>query len=284
MEQKYHVTKSTGELEVFDPEKLRTSLQESGANVFTIDDIMQQIESSIEDGISTSKIYSKAFEILNRSYPKHAARYSLRRSVLSLGPTGFPFEEFIAGIYRAKGYATETGVIVQGHCVEHEIDVVAYKDNQLIFTEAKFHNQLGVKSDTKTALYVKARYDDLYNKKHTFGGKEMELSRGVLITNTKFTNSAKKYATCVDSYDMISWEYPKKGNLYDLIEETGMHPMTCVTELSNHHKEELLKHGVVDCMELKDNIELMRQIGVPENKIQSIIDNINVICSHEHND
>jgi len=50
---------------------------------------------------------------------------------------------------------------VRGKLVEHEIDVVAWNEEKLIMVEAKFHNQLGVKTDLKVILYVKERFDDL---------------------------------------------------------------------------------------------------------------------------
>lgn len=284
MAKQYRVRKSTGELEVFDPQKLIDSLSRSGATIFLANDILDKVEADLRDEMPTSEIYKKAYSILNKRKKETAVRYSLRRSLLSLGPTGFPFEEFIAGIYRAKGYVTETGLVFSGKCVDHEIDIIAQKGDDLIFTEAKFHNQLGVKSDTKTALYVKARFDDLYDQTFSFNGKKQKMTRGVLITNTKFTENAKKYARCTNTYDMIGWEYPEKGNLYDLIEETGLHPMTCVNELSRYHKEELIKHGVIDCKDLKNRVDLMEQIGVSQKKIEAILKNIDVICSPEHDE
>ena len=42
-----------------------------------------------------------------------------------------------------------------GHCVEHEVDVMAWNENKLIIAEAKFHNAIGLKSDLKVALMLK---------------------------------------------------------------------------------------------------------------------------------
>ena len=83
-----------------------------------------------------------------------------------LGPTGFPFEQFVAEIFKAEAYSTITDQIVQGKCVEHEIDVVAWKEKELIMVEAKFHTDFNLKSDLKIVLYVKARYDDIFGQEY----------------------------------------------------------------------------------------------------------------------
>lgn len=42
--------------------------------------------------------------------------------------------------------------------------------------EAKFHNELGIKSDLKVVLYVKARFDDLKENVYMYG-KERKTRR-----------------------------------------------------------------------------------------------------------
>jgi hypothetical protein len=174
--------------------------------------------------MSTEEIYAKAFLYLSEVEKKTARKYSLRRDVLKMGPTGFPFEQFIAKLLESKGYKTKTGVTLGGKCVEHEIDVMAYDNDDLILAEVKFHNDLHLKTDTKVALYVKARYDDLSKAQFSIDGETRDMTNGTLITNTKFTSNAKKYAKCVDM-GLISWDYPEKGNLYDLIDESGIDPV-----------------------------------------------------------
>ena len=50
---------------------------------------------------------------------------------MAFGPTGFPFEKLTAEILESMGYSTRTGVIVPGHCVKHEIDVIAANAGQI---------------------------------------------------------------------------------------------------------------------------------------------------------
>ena len=47
----------------------------------------------------------------------------LKQAIMELGPSGFPFEQFVAELLKCRGYQIKVGVIVEGHCVNHEIDV-----------------------------------------------------------------------------------------------------------------------------------------------------------------
>jgi hypothetical protein len=273
-----YVKKSSGDLEIFDREKLKKSLMNADASVVLANEIIAEIEKDLKEKIPTSFIYDKAFKILKSKSKKTAMKYSLRRSLLTLGPTGFPFEKFVAKIFEKKGYKTKTGIILKGKCVDHEMDVVAFNDKDLILAEVKFHNELSLKSDTKVALYVKARFDDLRSEKFKFEGKEYNNMQGIIITNTKFTDTAKQYAKCA-GVGMISWDYPKKGNLYNLMEETGLHPITILNSLSKNQKEVLIQKGIINCKEVKNQKETLKSLGLDNNKIDKIFDEVDSVCN-----
>ncbi|HEY0908033.1 MAG TPA: restriction endonuclease [Candidatus Paceibacterota bacterium] len=275
------VVKSTGEQEVFDPSKLIGSLRRAGATAGQAHEIASHIEKELFDGMTTNDIYRHAFDLL-RSMPKAAAtaaavKYSMKRAVSELGPKGFPFEKFVAEIFKAKGYEAVTDQMVEGHCVEHEIDVVAWKGNQLAMVEAKFHNEPGLKSDIKVALYIKARFDDLKGRSFIYGGKKRKLTKCFLITNTKFTDHAIRYAECQD-LALIGWNYPRKGNLEDLIEESGLHPLTALPSLSEMDKQKLLDSGLVLCRHLNVSEEELVGMGVPRDRIPAIMADIKSVC------
>jgi hypothetical protein len=276
-----HIIKADGSRENFDPVKLMDSLRRARASKAVSEDIVEKINKEIREGMTTSQIYERAFDLLNSRSKATAMKYSIRRSVLNLGPTGFPFEKYVAELYKAKGYETRTGQILQGKCLDHEVDMVAWKGDELIIAEIKFHNDVAAKSDTKVALYVKARFDDLKSESFKIAGKERKITEAMLITNTKFTNNAKKYVECVNTFEMISWDYPRKGNLFDLIDETKLHPMTCITALSKKNQQDLLDKGIVNCMSLKNQNAVLKEIGVSEEKIKDILDNIENLCMPE---
>lgn len=275
MSHKIYITKASGKRELFDSAKLEDSLLNSGASPESAKHVVEHIGKELEDGMSTGMIYDHAFFLLDRMEKPAGARYSLKRALGELGPSGFPFEKFMAEVFRARGYHVETNQFIKGHCAEHEIDLVVWNENKLIMCEAKFHNEIGLKSDLKVALYVKARFDDLKNIIF-FYGKKRKLDEGWLITNTKFTDKAIHYATCA-GLRLVGWNFPVRDNLHDMIEDVAMHPVTSLSALNLNDKKILIDAGVVLCRDVR-NEALLRSFGFNREKIEVIIEESNVVC------
>ncbi|MEK7635418.1 MAG: ATP cone domain-containing protein [Patescibacteria group bacterium] len=274
MNNKY-IIKATGEREEFNPQKLQDSLMRAGASEEEVNSIVEKIEKELQDGASTKDIYIHAFKLLKKEGSQATPRYSLRRAVMELGPTGFPFEQFVAEIFRTKGFETQTDFIAQGQCAEHEVDIVAWNNDKLIMVEAKFHNELGIKSDLKVALYVNSRWEDLAESTFNFG-KERKLDEGWLITNTKFSESAVNYAKC-RNMKLVGWNYPEKGNLQDLIEEANLHPITCLNSSTPSDEKLLMEAGIVLCKQARDNPDILKQAGLSPEKIAKMMTEIDLI-------
>lgn len=272
------ITKESGDREDFDPKKLEESLRYAGASETTISDIVGHIEEDLIEGMKTRDIYKKAFDLLKQKEKKPvAARYSLKRAVMELGPTGFPFESLLAEVFRAQGYDVHTGVHMKGKCAEHEVDLVVSRDKTFAICEAKFHNRPGYKTDLKTALYVDARSMDLAET--NFDGKRPEGTNAEswLITNTKFTRNSIDYAKCV-GLKLIGWSYPAKENLEDLISEAGLHPLTCLTTLSKAEKRLLFERGQVLCRAIKKGGESLKSIGLNDERASQVLNEAEVLC------
>ena len=257
------ITKSDGTRELFEEEKLINSLRKVGASGDTIDQIIDDVAKDMWDGMPTSDIYTRAFALLKKYSVGTAIKYSIRRALIELGPEGFPFERFVARIFQNWGYSSVTDQALMGSCVEHEIDVVAWKDQDLAMVEAKFHNEFGIKSDLKVALYVKARYDDLADNFFDYGGAKRKLTERWLITNTKFTEKAIAYGECKD-LKMVGWNYPAKNNLHEIIEQNGLHPITCIAALSHQQKKDFIGKNVLTCIDIVARPEVLKEIGVKD--------------------
>jgi hypothetical protein len=271
-----YITKSDGTKELFEEDKLAESLLHSGGSSALVKKIVDHIESEMVEGMTTNDIYRHAFDLLRKESIPAASRYSLRRALTELGPNGFPFEKFVAEIFKTQGYTTMTDQVVHGHCVPHEVDVVAWNPEKLIMVEAKFHNEFGLKSDIKTVLYVKARFDDLKTETFDYGGKkDRKLTEGWLVTNTKFTEQAVQYGQCV-GLKMIGWNYPAKGNLNDLIVEARLHPFTALATLSLTQKHALLGMGIILCKEITP--QLLHATGMDDDKIKNVLNEVGQIC------
>lgn len=272
MAQNLLITKGDGTKESFDTEKLRQSLFKSGASAQTAEQIISHVEKEVQKDSTTSELYRHAFFLLHKLEKKAAFNYSLRRAIMELGPTGFPFEKYVAHIFRERGFTTLTGQMVHGGCVEHEVDIVAWNEEKLIMAEAKFHNESGVKTDLKVALYVKARFDDL-REETFFYGHRRALDEGWLITNTKFTTTAIAYGMC-KGLTMIGWNFPDKGNLRDMIADANLHPITSLTTLTRGQMAQIISRGMVLCKELVGHHDLLREIGLSEEAAYNVMEEV----------
>jgi hypothetical protein len=271
------VTKADGTSELFAEEKLRRSLRRAGADGGEVEEVVQSIVPLLYDGIRTQEIYAKAFEHLRSIERPSAARYSLRRALFGLGPTGFPFEDFLARLFAVEGYKTQTRLTVQGSCVEHEIDVAAYTPEHSFVAEAKFHSRPGVKSDLQVVMYSYARKMDLAGQR-SCAGDTCGIKNFMIVTNTKFTHTAERYAECV-GLELLSWDYPKDNNLHDRIRESNVYPISVLSTLSNTQKRALIERDVIICRDLLDKPHLLRHAHVSTKKTEAVLSEARQLCT-----
>lgn len=273
----FHVIKANGQREPFNEEKVLISIQRAGVPKDIQQDVLTAIKKNLREDTSTATIYHQISEFLAKSpVPYAQAKYSLKQAIMDLGPTGYPFEDFIAEILTTQGYDVAVRQILMGKCVSHEVDVIAKKDGIAAMIEAKFHNGLGVRSDVRVPMYVKSRFDDL-KEKHN-------LTEAWVVTNTKVTSDAVAFATCV-GIKVISWSYPEQGgSLRDLIEQSGLHPITVLTSLATIHKTTLLENHIVRCKAIHDNPAVLDILPLSREEKDKVLQEIAFVCRNEtHN-
>jgi hypothetical protein len=267
MKKNIFVTKASGKSEPFSILKLRKSLERAKANKPEIDTIISKLLPQLYNGINTKKIYSEAFRLLRQCSPHNAARYQIKKGIMELGPSGFPFEKFISKLFEIQGYSVQTGQFVKGKCVTHEIDVIAKKETEILLAECKYRNTQGITVDVKTPLYIHARFDDVLAN-GSFKKNE-ESVKGWVITNAKFTTDAITYGKCV-GLNLLSWDYPNKSSLKELIDLYGLYPLTCLTSLSKQEKQWLLTKDYVLAKDVCHNEKLLEKAGVSLKRIDSV--------------
>lgn len=271
------ITKKSGETVPFDINKLKTSLINSGASQNNADHIAGIILNNIVDGMSTHKVYSLAYRLLRKQSGKAAGRYRLKKAIFDLGPTGYPFESLVSELLKSQGFETKTGQLIKGACVLHEVDVLALKQDKTIFVECKFHNDISKKSDVKVSLYVNSRFHDLKKKQEQTNNSKHNYE-GWLVTNTRFSKDAVQYGVCA-GLKMISWDFPAVGNLRQLIDNSGFHPITTMQSLTKKDKTYLMENGIVLCKQLPDHTDILRKIGINEKRISKIVTEANQIIT-----
>lgn len=242
-----NVTKASGAVEPFDESKVRRALGRAGVGEEVSNAVLSQLEKHLYEGIATHEIYSFVFEYLKSAQRHLAARYSLKQSIMDLGPSGYPFEKFVAGLLAESGYQTQTNVTIQGRCVSHEIDVLAELEGITSLIECKFHGKPGLRSDVKVSLYIYARFLDVKAATDKY-------SDIWLVTNTKLTDDALAFSAC-SGVRVLSWDYPQGKSLRAMFKESGLTPITCLTSLSSSQKQELLEQGIVFCKDFVEKAE-----------------------------
>jgi len=271
------ITKYSGELQAFDVNKLINSLRRSKAEEDIVQDIARKIQEQLEEGMTTKKIYQLAFKMLKAKSRVSASKYKLKKALMELGPTGFPFENLVGKLYAHEGYTTKVGVILQGNCVQHEIDVIAQKDNKHFMIECKYHSDQRRTCNVKIPLYIHSRFLDVEKQWKRQEGHESKLHKGGVYTNTRFTSDAVQYGKCVGLL-LTSWDYPKGNGLKERIDKSGFHPLTALTTLTKAEKIKLLDKGIVLCKELHENPMLLNQIGISEKRHKKVLEDSEALC------
>lgn len=277
MEKQIYINKSNGETELFSFEKLKRSLKSAGATKDVIEAIILGIQPNIYDGMSSNEIYKKAFNLLKKHNKICASRYSLKRALFDLGPTGYPFERLIAALLKEKGFKTRVSTILDGACVTHEIDVLAEKDGNVYAIECKFHSDAKGSSNVKVPLYINSRFLDIQQQWNTNSNKKTHLKQGWLVTNTRFTEDALNYGKCV-GLTLLSWDYPKNNGLKANIDSMALYPVTTLTTLTRKEKHQLIEKDVVLVKELLNASNTMKNIGLSEKRIHRVLDEIKKLC------
>src|SRR3970040_1355420 len=94
------VIKSSGKPERFDLQKLVNSLARSGAPGDVALDIARRVEKEMVPSSSTRDIFRLAKKLLRQYNRASGMRYSIKRALFSLGPSGYPFEKYVARVLK----------------------------------------------------------------------------------------------------------------------------------------------------------------------------------------
>jgi hypothetical protein len=261
------IRKASGELEEFNPEKVRTAVIRSGAPLDTADEIVKHVSRRVKKGMSTREIYKITFRLLKKEKHSLASRYDLKHAIMRLGPAGFPFETYVGEILREHGHSIQLRQMIQGKCVEHEIDVILDGDT---LVECKYHNMPGIYTGLKPTMYTYARFLDLRNNARE--KKSGEFTGVWLATNTKFSSEAKEYAECI-GINLLGWRHPKENSLEQMIESRGLYPITILQSIDTVSKNCFSNAEMMlikDLIEL-DPVKIKVKTGIPITKLSRII-------------
>lgn len=271
------IKKASGQIEDFNEKKLLNSLIRSGASKKHAREVVKEILSQIKPHMSTRKIYRLAHRLLKQYNRASVLRYSLKEALLRIGPSGYPFEKFIGELLRSMGYNVTVGVILEGKCVSHEVDVLAENKEEILLVECKYRNSSEGAHDVKTALYVHARHQDLRTAmQKQYPDKQIN---GWLVTNTRFTDDAIQFAEC-SGMTIVSWGYPDKNSLEKMIEESKLYPVTVLSGLTSQQVHKLIEQNMVLMKDLakKDSASIRKLLSITERKASQLKQQAEELC------
>lgn len=271
------VTKANGERVPYDASKLRRSLERAGATPDMSAAIAAAIQPDLEPGISTRRLYRMAFRLLHRRSRRVAGRYRLKQAILDLGPSGFPFEDFVARILQHEGYSVQLRVMVEGRCVRHEVDVIADRERQHFLVECKYHNVPGRVCDVKIPLYIQARFTDVAQRWQQQPGNGERFHQGWLVTNTRFSSDALRYGQCV-GLNLVGWDQPAGASLRERIDQSGLHPLTCLAGLARAEKMRLLEQGLVLARDVLERPAALDALRLPAARRERLLREAAELC------
>ena len=238
------VTKTSGRVEDFDIRKLINSLVRSGAPEDIASEIADKVLKNVTDPVHTKHIYRVAQRLLRQYSRASGMRYSIKRAIITLGPTGYPFEKYIGRVLAAYGYIVETNRLTQGYCVTHEVDVLATRDKRMCVIECKHHTDGDKPDDIKIALYVHSRVEDIIRAFQKSPEYNSFAHEGWLVTNTRCSSDALKYAECV-GLKILSWKYPEHEGLEMMIERKCLYPVTILPGVSKSAFPTLIQNNII---------------------------------------
>lgn len=264
------IQNNAGEIVEFEISKLENSLRNSGAEEDSIKKVINNILPNCVEGVTTREIYKLAFDELKKISNVAAARYSLKRALLELGPAGFYFEQWIARVFQNIGYKTETGQLIKGHSVMHEADVIAKKGEKTYWVECKFRNAEDTKISVTTPMYVLSRIKDISGINYNLFETQTKFTDGWLITNTYFTKDSVAFGEYY-GLRLLSWDYPKDKNIKSLVDQNALYPITCLTSLDGKQKQKLLEQKCLLVKELFSDPNILNTLNLNEEKKSEVL-------------
>lgn len=242
-----YIVKSSGESEIFNPEKLRGSLKRAGVPGGLIDRVTHAVTERVKNGFTTKRIAALVNEQLRRESTASQYRYTLHDALLKLGPAGFKFEKYVGSIMQAYGYAVEYPPELHGACVDHEVDIVARKDGRTVMIEAKFRNDFQYFVRLKDTMATWARFQDLNDG--AAAGRCPHFDEVWIVTNGRISSRSEKFGAC-KGIRLLGWNYPKGSSFASYVDHTALYPVTVLHELSPRELERLSERGLMLCRQL----------------------------------
>jgi hypothetical protein len=252
------VTKADGSKQLFDKGKVANTALRLGANPALAQELAQQVEGKLYEGITTQRILQIIFALMGKYKPAVRHLFDLKRGISLMKPKP-EFEVFIRVLLSQSGFQVKPNAILRGLCSEHEADAVASKDGLTYFVEVKHHANYHALTGLDESRIARAIMEDVTDG-YEQGMTEAKIDRAMIVTNTRYSEHASKYGRC-RGIMQIGWAFSEGFGLRDLVEKYKLYPLSCLRGVSVEVRLRLVDVGIVLIKQLRE-----QDIGYVERK------------------
>lgn len=261
------IKKFDGTKRRFSFKKLVKSVERCGVNGAEAEKIAHEVLNTMPAEVTSGQLYELIYRHLQQRDRSVAQIYSLRQALSEIRPESW--EKYLGIILQYYGYETKWNVLVKGASVEHQVDVIAKKDNKIWLVECKHHFNFHHDCGLGEILQVQARLEDVMDGWQK-GVNKYNFSGAWLVTNTKFSDHAKKYADA-KNIRLTGWRYPEQYSLERLIQDQSIYPVTML-RLDKATKNILQDNNIITIQEAeKMPNQLVKLLGTRINTVQKQI-------------
>jgi len=263
------VRKADGRLEPFDRRKIVRTCMKLRVERAEAERIADKISKMAYDGIPSSEILSAIYKEVEKTRPEYKHAHDLREAISMMRPKP-DFEYFIGITLSSLGYRVESARILDGRCVEHEIDGVAMKGDEVLMVEVKHHVNPHTYTGLEVILAVHSTLRDLVEG-YRLGLHRYPFTAALVACNTKISQHAERYARCV-GIRYMGWRYPRAFALEDLIARYKLYPTTMLRVLKRDQIERLGDRGIVTLKQLveTDTDRLMGILEIDREEVEGV--------------
>jgi len=264
------IKKADGRLEPYDGSKVIRTALHLGLDRADAEKLEKEVSEKVYEGMPTSQILSIIQELAKEFRPEVAHMRDLREAISAMRPKP-DFEEYARIVLREAGYLVELGRVLEGRCVSHEIDGIAFKGDEVFAVEVKHHVNHHTYTGLGTLVELWGTLEDL-REGYRLGFHSYAFTSAILVCNTKISLHAERYARCKGIMYM-GWRYPRAFALSDIVSRKKLYPVTMLKEISGEKLTRLGDQGIVTLNQLKklsieDLAELMNEKPEEVERIQ----------------
>ncbi len=260
------VIKADGTRQPYDRHKVMRTARNYGVPEEYIVEVAAEIDKHLYDGMRTRDILRLIHTVARKYQPAVEDRTNVRRAIGLFRPKP-DFELYVQALLAGSGYEVGEGRILQGRCGEHEVDAIARKDGITYFVEVKHHHNHHRMTGLDEGRIARAIVEDV-QEGYKAGRNHFTIDAAMIVSNTKLSAHAKRYATCWD-IKHIGWDHPAEENIASMVADRKLCPITLIKGVGASMRKSLVHAGIVTVGQILEHspAELAKMTGMLEREM-----------------